>query len=100
VETSFFVGSVEEISNKQTPWPESENELHRPSDCRLSAKLVPTSADRGYRVVSATVPYGRIHKTKKWIGRRKRKEKKKQPENRIFQRKFMHMNRPFIASVK
>jgi hypothetical protein len=32
--------------------------------------------------------------------RRKRKEEKKQPENRIFQRKLMHINRPFIASVK
>jgi hypothetical protein len=33
--------------------------------------------------------------------RRKRKEEeKKEPENRIFQRKFVHMNRPFIASVK
>jgi hypothetical protein len=31
--------------------------------------------------------------------RRKRKEEKKQPENRIFQRKFVHMNRLFIASV-
>jgi hypothetical protein len=27
-------------------------------------------------------------------------EAKKQPENRIFQRKFIHMNRPCIASVK
>jgi hypothetical protein len=26
------------------------------SDCRLSAKLVPTLADRGCRVVSATIP--------------------------------------------
>jgi hypothetical protein len=26
-------------------------------------------------------------------------EEKKQPENRIFQRKFVHMNRPIIASV-
>jgi hypothetical protein len=33
-----------------------------------------------------------------WRMRRKRKEK--QPENRTFQRKFVHMNRPFIASVK
>jgi hypothetical protein len=31
---------------------------------------------------------------------RKRKEDKKQPDNRIFQQKFLHMNRPFIASVK
>jgi hypothetical protein len=35
-----------------------------------------------------------------WRMRRKRKEEKQQPENRIFQRKFVHMNRPFIASVK
>jgi hypothetical protein len=32
---------------KQTPWPESESELYRPSDRRLSAKLEPTFADRG-----------------------------------------------------
>jgi hypothetical protein len=31
---------------------------------------------------------------------RNRKEKQQQPENRIFQRKFIHMNRPFTASVK
>jgi hypothetical protein len=31
-------------------------ELYRPSDRRLSAKLVPTLADRGCRVVSATNP--------------------------------------------
>jgi hypothetical protein len=28
-------------------WPESENELYRLSDCRLSAMLEPTFADRG-----------------------------------------------------
>jgi hypothetical protein len=32
---------------KKTPWPESRSELHRPSDHRLSTKLVPTFADRG-----------------------------------------------------
>jgi hypothetical protein len=32
------------------------HELYRPSDRRLSAKLVPTLADRGCRVVSATNP--------------------------------------------
>jgi hypothetical protein len=32
---------------KQTLWPESASELYRPSDHRLSAKLVPTFADRG-----------------------------------------------------
>jgi hypothetical protein len=31
---------------------------YRPSDRRLSAKLVPTLADRGYHVVSATNPPG------------------------------------------
>jgi hypothetical protein len=45
---------------KQTPWPESTSELHRPSDRRFSAKLVPTFADRGCHVVSVTDPYGRI----------------------------------------
>jgi hypothetical protein len=32
---------------KQTPCPESASELYRPSDHRFSAKLVPSSADRG-----------------------------------------------------
>jgi hypothetical protein len=44
----------------QTPWPESASELHRPSDSRLSAKSVPTSADKGCHVVSASDPYRRI----------------------------------------
>jgi hypothetical protein len=48
-------------SNKQsnqTPWLESEgaNYTDLLSDRRLSAKLVPTLADRGCRVVSATNP--------------------------------------------
>jgi hypothetical protein len=45
-----------------TPWPESASELYRPSDSRLSTKLVPTFADRGVprHVVSVTDPYGRI----------------------------------------
>jgi hypothetical protein len=30
--------------NKQTPWPESKSEQYRPSDRRLSAKLVSTFA--------------------------------------------------------
>jgi hypothetical protein len=41
-------------------WPESASELYRPSDCCLSAKLVPTFADRGCHVVSVADPYGRI----------------------------------------
>jgi hypothetical protein len=31
---------------QQTPWPKSASELHRTNDHRLSAKLVPTFADR------------------------------------------------------
>jgi hypothetical protein len=51
----FAVASI-----KKTPWAESASELYRPSDRRLSAKLVPTFADRGCHVVSVTNPYGRI----------------------------------------
>jgi hypothetical protein len=47
-------------SNERTPWSESASELYRPTDRRLSAKLVPTFADRGCHVVSVTDPYGRI----------------------------------------
>jgi hypothetical protein len=43
-----------------TPWPEFASELHLQSDLRLSAKLVPTFADRGCHVFSAMDPYGRI----------------------------------------
>jgi hypothetical protein len=35
------------------------SEVHRPSDRRLSAKLVPTFVDRGSHVVSVTDTYGR-----------------------------------------
>jgi hypothetical protein len=45
------------FSHKQTPWPESASELYRPSDLRLSTKLVPTSADRGRHVVIAFKSY-------------------------------------------
>jgi hypothetical protein len=43
---------------KQTPWPESANELYRPSDSRLSAKFVPTFADRECPLDSVTDHYG------------------------------------------
>jgi hypothetical protein len=43
-----------------TPWPGSASELYRPSDRRLSAKLAPTFADRGCRVVSAADPHVRV----------------------------------------
>jgi hypothetical protein len=36
------------------------HKLYRPSDRRLLGKLVPTFADRGCRVGSATDPHGRI----------------------------------------
>jgi hypothetical protein len=45
---------------KKTPWSESTSELYRPSDRRLSAKLVKTFADRRCHVVSVTDPYSRI----------------------------------------
>jgi hypothetical protein len=41
-------------------WPESASELYRPSDRRLTAKLVQAFADRGCHVVSVTDPYSRI----------------------------------------
>jgi hypothetical protein len=41
-------------NKKKPPWSSSTSELYRPSDRRMSAKLVPTFADRGCRVVSAT----------------------------------------------
>jgi hypothetical protein len=44
----------------KTPWPASASELYRPSDRRLSEKLVPTFVDRVCRVVSVTDSYGRI----------------------------------------
>jgi hypothetical protein len=52
--------SLDNIQNKQTPWSLSASELYRPSDRCMSAKLVPTFADRGCRVVSATDPQGSI----------------------------------------
>jgi hypothetical protein len=50
-------GAVDYI---KPPWPESANELQRPSVRRLWAKLVPNFADRGCHVFSVTDPYGRI----------------------------------------
>jgi hypothetical protein len=38
----------------------SASELYRPSDRRLSAKWLPTFADKGCHVVSVIDPYGRI----------------------------------------
>jgi hypothetical protein len=46
--------------NPSLAWVESANELYRPSDRHLLAKLVPTLADRACHVVSLTDPFGRI----------------------------------------
>jgi hypothetical protein len=54
------ISCLQHINLNYTPWPESENELYRPSDRSLSAKLMPTLADRGFKVISATGPSDRI----------------------------------------
>jgi hypothetical protein len=41
-------------------WSESGSEVYRPSDRRLSSKLVPTFEDRECHVVSVSDHYGRI----------------------------------------
>jgi hypothetical protein len=53
---SLDIYSIVKRNTKKTPWSESANELYRPSDRRLSAKLVPTFADRGCHVVRVTDP--------------------------------------------
>jgi hypothetical protein len=52
-----FLSTKLRFNGKRTPWPESASELYRPSDRRVSAKLVPTFADRGCHVVRVTDPY-------------------------------------------
>jgi hypothetical protein len=52
-------------NEKKPPLPESASGLYRPSDCRLSAKLVSAFADRGCHVVSVTDPYGRMKRNRK-----------------------------------
>jgi hypothetical protein len=44
----MIIFELNKQTNKQTKWPESASELYRPSDGRLSAKLVPIFADRGF----------------------------------------------------
>jgi hypothetical protein len=53
---SFYIFITEKKEKKKTWWPESARELYRPSDRRLSAKLVPTSAVEECRVFSAADP--------------------------------------------
>jgi hypothetical protein len=48
--------NVARMSWNKTPLPEFASELYRQSDRRFSAKLVPTFADRGCRVVTAADP--------------------------------------------
>jgi hypothetical protein len=52
--------SIAHVQTKQTPWSESASEPYRPSDRLLSAKWLPTFADKGCHVVSVTDPHGRI----------------------------------------
>jgi hypothetical protein len=52
------VGDV--TKTKQAPWPKSASELYQPSDRVLSAKLVPTFADKEFHVFSVMYPCGRI----------------------------------------
>jgi hypothetical protein len=56
----FFANKFKANDLKKTPWSESASELYRLSDRRLSAKLLPSCADRGCHVVSVTDPSGRI----------------------------------------
>jgi hypothetical protein len=57
----FFFGKTEAVDLnwlKVTPWLKSVIELYRPSDRRLSAKLVPTFADGGVAWSVWRIPYG------------------------------------------
>jgi hypothetical protein len=45
---------------KHSPRPEFANKLYRPSDRRLSAKVVPTFTDRGCHMVNVTDSYSSI----------------------------------------
>jgi hypothetical protein len=61
-----MIAEIQNENKKKTPWSESAIELYRPSDCRLSVKLVPTFADRGRHVVGVTDPlrpYSRLSRT-------------------------------------
>jgi hypothetical protein len=55
-ESLFIRWHVDPLLGKNSVTWVRRRELYRPSDRRLSAKLVPTLADRGCRVVSATKP--------------------------------------------
>jgi hypothetical protein len=59
----YTLEAIKHKKAKKTPWPESASKLYRPSDRRLSAKLVPTFGDtwvrRGQRDGSPR-PYSRL----------------------------------------
>jgi hypothetical protein len=52
--------SIQNLFHSQLPGLSPQSELYRPSDRRMSATLMPTFAERGCHVVSATDPHGRI----------------------------------------
>jgi hypothetical protein len=56
----MYTNKFQHFIKKQIPWSESASELYRPSDRRLSAKRLPTFADKECHVVSVTDPFGRI----------------------------------------
>jgi hypothetical protein len=56
---STVYGLLSLIFKSANPWPESASELYRPSDRRLSEKLVPTFAVRGQHNGSLR-PYSRF----------------------------------------
>jgi hypothetical protein len=52
----FTKPNIENNHNRKAPWSEYASELYRPNDRRLSAKLVPTIADRACCVGSTRDP--------------------------------------------
>jgi hypothetical protein len=48
--------SSEILTGYKIPWPKFMSKLYLPNNHRLSAKLVPTSVERGCHVVSVTDP--------------------------------------------
>jgi hypothetical protein len=58
--SNFIFNSHKNRERETTPWSEFESELYRPSHRRLSAKRLPTFADKGCYVVSVADPFGRI----------------------------------------
>jgi hypothetical protein len=60
LKTKYLIPKYKCEEVKNTQWPQAASKLYRPSDSRLSAKLVSTFADIGCHVVSMTDPYGRI----------------------------------------